>query len=267
MEKLTGFKSTLLAEVNPMTRKIFLTLLCIVFMMSAFAQRKSVDVGIFTGTNVIWGDLTKTDYAKSLGISVSAFCRYNLNSRLAIKTNIGYHKANIAGKLNSIETENVSDWIGNKTILDFSVQFQFNYLNFILGDEQHNFTPYIALGIGTNYYQYNGFEQVSIPVAVTPSGINYQYDLQPRPNRGTGYSTDLIIPFSVGVMHNIGKKLAVGLEWNLQKTLTDKLDNIADPFAIDANDNLHNNDWFTSFGVQINYLLFLNKNDCPVYDY
>jgi hypothetical protein len=74
--------------------------------------------------------------------------------------------------------------------------------------------------------------------------------------------------------------MGIGLEYQLRKILSDKLDDLDDPLtfnAVDVNngneetkikytDLLHNNDWPGYLGINIIYKIYLSKKPCPAYD-
>lgn len=214
----------------------------------SFAQQKTSEIGMFFGVNNVWGDLTKYDYSKGLGTSVKLFYRLNLSSRIAIKANGSFNKLNFAGNLNDIIITDEKDFVDNKNSLTLNAQLQINFLDYIVRGKRTKLVPYMALGVGITSADYNIYKMTTAdgdPIA--------------------GKKTALTIPFSLGLDYAISERFAVGLEWNLQKLFTDTLDNIYDPYQLEANSVLHNNDWFSSFGVQISYTLFQGKRKCPGY--
>lgn len=240
----------------------FVSLILILsFCASLKAQRKSADIGLFAGVNTSWGDFTTVNYSKSLAPSFKFFYRYNFNPRLALKLNAGYNQIKLAGQFNGIDLNTEPDFVANskKTMFSATAQLQVNFLKYILGHQEFKFSPYMAIGVGANYFDYNLFQK-----AITAPTPGSQPILAKEPLSGNKLA--LTIPFSIGLNYNINDKLAIGLEWNLHKIFADELDNLSDPYGIDATTLLQNNDWFSSFGVQISYLLYLGKKECPGYE-
>ncbi|MCL3780453.1 porin family protein [Prolixibacteraceae bacterium JC049] len=261
---------------NIVNRRTLLSLVLLMFFCAQLkAQRKSADIGVFAGVNATYGDFTKVNLSNSLAPSVKVFYRYNFNPRLALKVNAGFNQIKLAGEFNGIDLSNEPHFVANnkKNMYSASAQLQVNFLKYILGHEQFKLSPYIAIGLSANYFKYNlkFLDRKTLPATITSQEIIYKPGptgvliptLEPEVK---GNKLALSIPFSVGVNYNVSDKLAIGLEWNLHKIFADELDNLKDPYGVDATSMLHNNDWFSSFGVQISYLLYLGKKECPGYE-
>lgn len=116
--------------------------------------------------------------------------------------------------------------------------------------------------------------------------MNYRYEydqafmhtITPNTNKGTDDESKNVIapslPFGMGFKFNVGKRLGLGVEYQMRKLLDDRLDNLDDPLAHINNDNievtyrdrLHNNDWAGFLGLHLTYKIFLGKVPCPAYD-
>ena len=73
---------------------------------------------------------------------------------------------------------------------------------------------------------------------------------------------------------NLGIRLGIGVEYQIRKIISDKLDNLDDPLAFRNDDDelitytdfIHNNDWPGFLGVHLTYKIYLGKRVCPAYD-
>jgi len=82
------------------------------------------------------------------------------------------------------------------------------------------------------------------------------------------------IPLGFGIKFNIGMRMGIGIEYQIRKILTDKLDNLDDPLAfknsagelITYTDLVHNNDWPGFLGIHLTYKVYLGQKACPAYD-
>ena len=72
----------------------------------------------------------------------------------------------------------------------------------------------------------------------------------------------MTIPFGFGVKTNLTDRLSAGLEWSYRKTFYDKIDNVESPLGKSI---LHNNDWYSTYGLFITYKFVKFAADCPVY--
>ena len=69
----------------------------------------------------------------------------------------------------------------------------------------------------------------------------------------------------------------MGIEYQVRKMFSDKLDNLDDPLAYKTNvngtdevitytDAIHNNDWATYLGIHLTYKIYMGKKACPAYE-
>jgi len=246
------------------------------FVFKAFAQ-PSVDVGVFGGVGGYIGDMTKVDFQKSINPVYGGFIRYNFNPRYALRFNflngnIGaygsadYYKWVSIGK-NSNGTDILDRKIVSvpsnfkKNVLDVSLNFEWNYLKYIVGDRETKWTTFIFGGVGLQGFKFN---IDSLKLYDVPSNLN------------TKTHSELIvapdIAFGLGFKYNLSKRWGIGVEGGIRKSFSDKLDDLDDPLSyIDKNvtpevqvkytDQLHNNDWTTYVGVHLVYkLIYGNQN-------
>ena len=85
----------------------------------------------------------------------------------------------------------------NKSVFDLGAYFEINYLDFLLGEERMNFSPYVFYGLGASFY--GGANGNSIITAN--------------------------IPIGTGVKYAFAKRWAVGAEYSMRKLFNDELDN------------------------------------------
>jgi hypothetical protein len=77
----------------------------------------------------------------------------------------------------------------------------------------------------------------------------------------------------------LGQRLGIGIEYQMRKMFSDKLDNLDDPLAylnyntdgtikeeIKYTDTIHNNDWSGYLGIHLTYKIYMGKKACPVYE-
>ncbi|MCD6354022.1 MAG: outer membrane beta-barrel protein [Prolixibacteraceae bacterium] len=238
-------------------KRIALVFLTVLITVSGFAQ-KTADIGIWGGTSTYLGDLQNVTPFQTFKLNLGAYFRYNFNSRVALRAMFLTGKSAAEGVI--LQTP----WSYNKNVQDLSIQVEINYLKYILGLKNTPFSPYITGGIGIVYFPYN-----LDPALI--SGFN------PNHNKGNVATQQSVIatsiPFGFGLKYNLGKRIGVGIEYQMRKLLTDKLDNLDDPLAVIKNgetitytDYLHNNDWSGYLGVQLTYMIYIGKKVCPAYD-
>jgi hypothetical protein len=212
----------------------YISILFAVFLISysTQAQQYKSDFGIIVGGTYYNGDLNPNKLFHDVQYSLGALVRFNLNKRYAIRLS-GYYMSLSSSEKDSKELNlpygHAPSFSTN--LLDLSGQFEFNFLPYQTGEEKWTGTPYIAAGIGYSVGLSNG--------------INF-----------------LSVPFGIGYKFNVTDRLSAGLEWSYRKTFNDKIDNTVSPLGTSI---LHNNDWYSTFGLLITYKFVKFAGDCAVY--
>lgn len=219
-------------------KQVVLSLLALTFSVTLFSQQQTADVGLFGGGSVPLTDYSKLQILSSVKPDFGAFYRYNFNSRYSLRINAMAGNVGANGYLNDLNTTVRF----NKQVIGLSALFEINYLDFLLGIERWNFSPYVYYGFGVSYY----------------TGSN-----------GNPVITG-DIPIGTGVKYAFSKRWAVGAEVSGHKLLNDELDNLSNPYQNSylgkVNDSLHNNDWITYFGLTLAYKFYWGRKDCPAYN-
>jgi hypothetical protein len=218
--------------------------------------QQSVDIGFFGGSGTYFGDMTKTEWQKSINPAYGAFMRFNFNPRYGLRFNVFNSNIGAVGEFDSQKWNadpNYKYWDFNKNVLDISLQFEFNFFKYIVGDKATPYSTYVFGGVGMQ---------------------SYSYDLQ-YIGQSSGSEITPTIPFGLGFKFNLSKRIGLGIEAGMRKTFSDKLDNLDDPLSYEITDNLsnvvsvtqvkyadqfHNNDWTSYLGVHLVYkLIYGNK--------
>lgn len=200
--------------------------------------QQSVDVGFFGGTGTYFGDMNHVNFQKSVNPAYGSFIRYNFNPRYAFRFSV------INGKIGADGEFDSKPWTFKKNVLDVSLQFEFNFLKYIVGENTTPFSTYIIGGVGMQTYTSN------------INGIQ-------------GSEVVPTLPFGLGLKVNLSKRIGLGIEGNLRKTFSDKLDNLDDPLSYTNQDHLkikysdlqHNNDWTAYVGIHLVYKLIYGIKD------
>ena len=222
------------------------------------SAQKTADIGIWGGTSTYFGDLTNVAVFQTFNPNIGGFFRFNINPRVGIRTMI------LSGKFNETGVIEGESWEFNKNIQDLSLQLEVNYLKYILGNKKTPFTSYVTFGIGLAY----------LPYDLDPELIEV---FNPDHNKGSDKrstsETATTIPFGIGFKYSLGSRLGVGIEYQMRKMFSDKLDDLDDPLAHYGPDGkvlytseIHNFDWPAYLGIHVTYSFYLGKRVCPVYE-
>jgi hypothetical protein len=222
----------------------------------------TADIGIWGGTSVYIGDLDETNPLQPLNPNFGAYFRYNFNSRIGLRAMF------LTG---SFSDEGVIEGVPgtfDKSVQDFSLQIEINYLKYILGAKKTPYTSYVTAGIGVAYFPY---EMDPAFIASFNSAHNKGSAIVDESEIAT------TIPFGIGFKYTLGQRLGIGIEYQMRKMFSDKLDNLDDPLAyitttngineeITYTDMTHNNDWSGYLGIHLTYKIYIGKRACPAYE-
>ena len=240
----------------------------VVFFLIGFLAVKaigqpSVDIGIFGGAGTYFGDMTKTEFSKSINPAYGAFIRYNFNPRYAVRFSVLNGTIGAEGQF----VDNL--WNFNKNVLDFSLNFEFNFLKYIVGEKETPWSTFIMGGVGVQMFDYT-YRPGDLLAFTDPLYLKI-IELNFDPNSSTTQFSPTI-PFGLGVKYDLNKHIGIGIEGSLRKTFSDKLDDLDDPLSyvdvgpdpdvqIKYTDQLHNNDWTAYVGVHLVYKIIYKNKD------
>lgn len=243
-------------------KKILLVFAAVWITVSGNAQ-VTADIGIWGGTSVYIGDLDETNPLQPVNPNFGAYFRYNFNSRVGLRAMF------LTG---SFSDEGVIEGVPatfSKGVQDLSLQIEINYLKYILGAKKTPFTSYVTAGIGVAYFPYE-----------MDPGLIARFNI--AHNKGNTIIDEseiaTTIPFGIGFKYTLGQRLGIGIEYQMRKMFSDKLDNLDDPLAyeifnengtkeeITYTDMTHNNDWSGYLGIHLTYKIYIGKRACPAYE-
>jgi hypothetical protein len=211
--------------------KHLISIVLILIALPLVKAQRNTDFGLLVGGAYYLGEYNPTKQFYSPSPSFGGFFRWNINKRYA---------ARISGYYLSLRA-NDNDFPGrvdpyidytsfSTSLIDFSVQAEFNFAPYITGEQRFLNSLYIAGGIGYSN-SLNG-------------------------------NNSLIIPFGLGFKINLSDRMSIGAEWSFRKTFIDDIDNFDNPLGHTL---LNNNDWYSIFGLFISYKFVKFAADCPVY--
>ena len=153
-------------------------------------------------------------------------------------------------------------WSFNKNVTDISLQFEFNYLKYIVGDKITPWSTYIFAGVGMQTFKYD----ITYIIGKEDGSETLKTDQR------SGSEIKPTIPFGLGIKYNLSKRFGIGIEGGLRKSFSDKLDNLDDPLSyknaagvkIKFTDSMHNNDWTAYMGLHLVYKLLYGDKDWEI---
>jgi len=210
--------------------RFLLILSCLAIFGQANAQfedPKTLEVGPHVGVSYYMGDLNPMMPFAQSQLQYGGLVRFNYNNRWTFR--FDYSRVNVKAY------DEVSKWRPERKlnftsiINDFSLVAEFNFLEYYTGNPKKNVSPYIFGGISV--FQYTAFADVngtlvdlSDYATEGPADSNAKWY---EKMFGKTSSIGVSIPFGMGVKFSISRHMAGTVEWRMQKTFTDYLDDVA----------------------------------------
>lgn len=199
-------------------------------LISSSAQEAKYrwDIGVAAGMSGYIGDANGGFPFRHPGGAVSLIGRYNFNTRLALRTQLG--KQTISG--NTADIENALpggvQYDFKSSVIDFGVRGEFNFFPYGIGETYKRLrrcTPFASLGIG--FVSGGGKGSKSVAFAV---------------------------PMGFGVKYKVSERFNLGAEWTFTKTFSDRIDSkeLTDLYGIKSS-FIKNNDWLSALTVSVAY--------------
>lgn len=258
-----------------------LLILIAIFGSLAVSAQKTNELGIFLGGSYYLGDLNPTGHLNSLTRPAAGIVyRHNVGYRLSFAGTAMFGSVQgIDARTSSFEQQQRNLSFRSR-IYELAARCEFNFIEYQIGDEKHQFTPFLFLGVGV--FNFN-------PKA---SFGNQWVALQPLKTEGQAkgyFRTQISVPFGAGVKINLAKRIGLVAEWGMRKTFTDYIDDVstvyADPATLAANGpaavalgdrsltasdntgrqrgNPRTKDWYCFTGLTLSFQLSEKPKSCP----
>ena len=228
--------------------RFLLILSCLSIFVQANAQfddPKTLEVGPHAGVSYYMGDLNPTLPFAMPSLQYGGVVRYNQDSRWTFR--FDYTHATVKADDEKIGWRPERKLNFTSRINDFSLVAEFNFIEYYTGNPKRNVSPYIFGGISvfqyTAYTDVNGtLVDLSDHATEGPVPVDEKwYDKMFGKTSPVGVS----IPFGMGVKLALSSHMAATVEWRMQKTFTDYLDDVATVYPEDVQ-----HDWVEIDGTQ-----------------
>lgn len=198
--------------------------------------QRNADYGIFGGISSYLGDINPSRLFYSPLPAGGIFYRYNFHPRHALRADLlmGGLRGNDLDFKNDFQQNRAASFTGSTG--EMVLQFEFNFLPYTTAGKLWDWSPYFAAGAG-------------VALIISP-----ELSVQP------------VIPFSGGIKVNVYKNMGLELEYGFRKSFYDNFDGLKDEL-IDPDDYawLHNNDWYSFFGIGFTWKIYNRLAGCPAY--
>ncbi len=210
--------------------RILLSFLCLLFFKITTAQvvYKESEYGFGVGGANYYGDLNQNQGFNTLRFGGSAFIKYNFNDYLSIKSSLAHILINGNDKFSANTFEKLRNLNFSNQITELSVQGEFNFLKYTIGDFDKRFTPYLTLGIGAFYHNPYTFYKGK-KYYLKPLGTEGQNTTAFKARKYSNFGISL--PTGIGVKFWLSKGITFGFEVLNRFTTNDYLDDVSTTYV------------------------------------
>ncbi len=212
-------------------KKIMLSALLLMFASAAFSQKRNptTEFGLFLGGSYYIGDLNPTRHFVLTQPAGGVVFRYNMNPRVGFKGNVLFGTIEGNDAISDVLSQRQRNLQFKSSIVEVAGEVEFNFLNYVMGDDRTPFTPYIFIGLAV--YHFNPQAQVGNAwMSLQPLSTEGQ-ETSIYPNKKRYLLTQVSIPFGVGIKLSIAQRVGISVEWGMRKTFTDYLDDVSTSYA------------------------------------
>lgn len=258
-------------------KKVVVVLLFLCLNGLAFPQ--IIEIGAMAGGSFYIGDLNPAPRFSLIQPAFGGVFRYNFDPRWALKASLLSGKLQGADSLsNAYEGRQLNF---QSPLTEISTQIELSFLDYFTGSSRDGFSPYLFGGVALFLFNpqadYNG-QLVDLQPLKTEG-----QDTKAYPDRKPYSTVSVSFPFGLGFKYSLGKKVCVGAEWGMRKTLTDYIDDVSTTYYLDGSTidpgnlaeilsdpgmdhqpgmqrgNSRSNDWYSIAGVFLTYRFSLYK--------
>ena len=210
--------------------RILLMLSCLAVFLQANAQfndPKTLEVGPHVGVSYYMGDINPIYPFAQSQLQYGGVVRFNYDNRWTFR--FDYSHATVTASDDVIKWRPERGLNFTSVINDFSLVAEFNFIEYYTGNPKKNVSPYIFGGVSV--FHYTAYADVG-DLLVDLS--DYATEGPVNPNEkwykkmfGKTSPIGVSLPFGVGVKMSLSRHMAATVEWRMQKTFTDYLDDVA----------------------------------------
>jgi hypothetical protein len=203
-------------------KKIFLLVACFATLsQNLLKAQDGAEAGVWVAAVNYFGDLNTNLRLNRIGPAAGFGLRYNFNERLAFKVsgNIGRVEAYDSDSPNLFEkARNLSF---RSVVADVGGQLEFNFLPYVHGSKDKNWTPYLFAGLGVTHFNPKAKLDGGDWVELRPLGTEGQF-------KGDEYYT-----VAGGWVYGAGFKIDLNYEWSInidlsaRRLFSDYLDDVS----------------------------------------
>lgn len=182
------------------------------------AQAQTWEVGGSLGGAGYIGDINPINPVKISGASASLFVKRNIDAYFGVSANYNFgHIQGYDSKSPSLQ-QNERNLSFRNSLHEFSLQLEFNFLDYFSGGGTKKLSPYLFAGGGIVFFN----------PKTTYAGSTYELSRYHTEGPNNVYKTHAItIPYGAGVRYNLRESLTIFSQVGYRTAFTDYLDDVS----------------------------------------
>ena len=189
-------------------------------MLSIVTAQRGWEIGGWGGVSNYFGDLNTNFDVTKPRLAGGAIFRYNFNERLGVKFSANYGEVGADDAESSNPYERARNLSFKSSIFDVTSQFEFNFLPYVHGSEEHFYTPYLFAGL--SIFRFNPKAELNGEfVELRPLGTEGQF-------KGEEYFTvQGGLAYGIGFKFDLNEVWSINVELSGRSLFTDYLDDVS----------------------------------------
>lgn len=219
-------------KFHTVKRIIFFLSVSLVFMSASYAQEQGYvqqgEFGVTFGAAHYFGDLNTRVGLNRPKPAIGLFFRKQFGNYIGMRIAGRYAQVGYSDSYSKNDYQKTRNLSFNSNLFELAVQGDFNFFKYIPNDPDHNFTPYVTLGVGIFTYDPYAFLNGE-KIFLRPLGTEGQ--VAGYLGRKEYNTMAFCIPFGVGIKYSLSEKTNISFEISNRFTTTDYLDDVSTTFA------------------------------------
>ncbi|MCS7005132.1 MAG: DUF6089 family protein [Cytophagales bacterium] len=169
----------------------------------SFVVAQKHEMGLGIGPTNYKGDLAPSVNWKNTSVAGTFFYRMNISRSISWKSNLSFGNIRAADYFGrAIQKERNFEF--SSFFAQVSSQIEYNFFDMRFPKSKYQYSPYLFAGLGMANYVFSS---------------NYSSAVEP--------SSQVLLPFGVGIKKAFNRDLNIGAEWITFKTFSDNLDGLS----------------------------------------
>jgi hypothetical protein len=185
------------------------------------------EIGVFGGVSTYSGDLTPNSITfKQSHPAFGFLIRKSIYKGFGLRLGVSFGKISGADSLASDSSTRLRNLSFTSNVTDVHLLAEYNFFDY----KVTGFTPYVFVGISVFYFDPYARDTSGMKVYLPPLSTEGE-GLTSYPDRKPYNLTQISIPFGVGLKYLISPGINLGVEFRINKTFTDYLDDISTSYV------------------------------------